>query len=243
MINELLSQLDAPFTGEVLFDHVHDIVFFIKDCDCRYLVVNQTLVERCGLKFKSEILGKTASEVLSPSLGCGFTLQDHDVLETGQPLISQLELHLDAKRESTWCLTTKLPLKGNQGTIVGLVGISQDLRIPDVRTEEYSHVAAAIQHGENNLANPPTAPELAKVAGMSKYQLDRRMLHLFGLTTIQWMTKTRIDYAQRLLVTTNQSAAEIAHQTGYTDQSAFTRQFRHSTGLSPMQYRDAKSVK
>ncbi|MEM8736498.1 MAG: PAS domain-containing protein, partial [Planctomycetota bacterium] len=119
MIDALLRQLHTPFTGEALFDHIHDIVFFIKDRQGRYLVVNETLVQRCGLENKAQIIGRTASDVLSPPLGIGFTQQDQEVLETGLHLTSRLELHFDAKRESTWCLTTKLPLKGQLDAIVG----------------------------------------------------------------------------------------------------------------------------
>lgn len=34
---------------QALFDHVPDIVFFVKDEGCRYSAVNRTLVERYGL--------------------------------------------------------------------------------------------------------------------------------------------------------------------------------------------------
>jgi len=37
-----------------LFEHVPDAVFFVKDRAGRYLAVNRSLVERCGLREKSE---------------------------------------------------------------------------------------------------------------------------------------------------------------------------------------------
>jgi hypothetical protein len=46
---ELFSQLAEPFTGEALFDSLADAVFFLKNRRCEYVVVNQTLVERCEL--------------------------------------------------------------------------------------------------------------------------------------------------------------------------------------------------
>ncbi|MGB5630828.1 MAG: helix-turn-helix transcriptional regulator, partial [Woeseiaceae bacterium] len=59
----------------------------------------------------------------------------------------------------------------------------------------------------------------------------------FGLTTGQWVLKTRISHASRVLVETDLPIADIALEAGYADQSAFTRQFRRSTGLSPSAYR------
>ena len=48
---------------EQLFDHTPDIAFFIKDAAGRYIVVNDSLVERHGLRRKSEMLGRRPREV------------------------------------------------------------------------------------------------------------------------------------------------------------------------------------
>jgi AraC-like DNA-binding protein len=242
MIETLLSQLDNPFTGEQLFDYLSDIVFFIKDEHGRYLVVNNTLVQRCGLRDKQQLIGKTPSEVLRPPLGDSFQAQDQATLKTGQPLLCQLELHIYPSREVGWCLTTKLPLRNRRGQTIGLVGVSQDLRLPDMDAAEYQALAAVIAYAESNIATAPTISTLAKIASMSRYQLDRRMQRVFGLTTSQWLLKMRIDRAQQQLVSTNQSIADIALSVGYADQSAFTRQFHHMTGMSPRDYRASCTV-
>lgn len=74
---------------------------------------------------------------------------------------------------------------------------------------------------------------------MSRFQLDSRMRRVFGLTTGQWLIKLRIDAARRQLEATDQPIAAIALNVGYADQSAFTRQFRRATGLTPRDYRSA----
>ncbi|MEW4455631.1 AraC family transcriptional regulator [Bremerella sp. JC817] len=239
-IEDILTQLDQPFTGEMLFDHLPDIVFFIKNTMGQYLVVNNTLVQRCGVKAKSDLLGKTPGEVLRPPLAQSFEDQDRKVLATGQPLIGQLELHFYASRDVGWCLTSKLPLRNKAAEVVGLVGVSQDLRLPDLATDEYQHVINAINYAEANLENPPSVAQLAEIAEMSPYQLDRRMRRVFGLTTGQWLLKLRIDLAQRRLRMTEDSISSIAMEAGYADQSAFTRQFRRATGMSPRDYRSAR---
>ncbi len=240
MIDSWLRELASPFTGEELFDHISDVVYFIKNECGEYLIVNKTLVERCAVKSKAELLGKTAAEVLRPPLGDRFAAQDQQLLKTGTPMLSQLELHLYPNGNVGWCLTTKLPLRNRRGKIIGLVGVSQDLRIPDTATDEYRQMAAAIEYAEARLSSPPSVPKLAEVAKMSRYQLDRRMRIAFGLVTGQWLVKIRLDAAQRMLQTTELPIATIALQTGYFDQSAFTRQFRRATGLSPSQFREAR---
>ncbi len=61
---------------------------------------------------------------------------------------------------------------------------------------------------------------------MSRFQLDRRMRSVFGLVTGQWLVKIRLDAAQRLLKDAEIPISTIALRVGYSDQSAFTRQFR-----------------
>lgn len=238
LLTSLLSQLAEPFTGEALFDQLADIVFFIKNAAGQYVAVNQTLVQRCGFRDKSQLLGRTSAQVFRPPFGENYVAQDLKVIASGRPLLDQLELHFYPSWDVGWCLTTKLPLKGNTGSVVGVVGVSQDLRLPDASHAEYQNVAAAVNHASEHLSTPPTVSELAAVAGMSRFQLDRRMRLAFGLTTGQWMLKLRIDAARRQLRETNDPMATIAHDTGYADQSAFTRHFRQATGLTPSEYRN-----
>jgi AraC-like DNA-binding protein len=236
-ISRLFDRLAEPFTAEPLFDHLPDVVFFIKDCDGRYLAVNQTLVERCGKQRKSELIGRRPSEVLGEALGRGYESQDRGVLETGYRLLNQLELHVYRSRNVGWCLTSKLPLKDSGGETIGLVGVSQDLRLPDVTAEEFGYLDDVIRHVEGHVSAPPSISELADIAKMSVYQLDRRMRRVFGLTTGQWVLQTRINHARKRLIETDLPIATVALEAGYSDQSSFTRQFRRSTGLSPSDFR------
>jgi AraC-like DNA-binding protein len=222
---------------EQLFDHLPDIVFFIKDLQGRYVCVNHTLVERCGKQEKSELLGMRPSDVLGETLGRGYEEQDRGVLETGQQLIGQLELHLYRSRDVGWCVTTKMPLFDQDRSVTGLVGVSRDLGLPDITTEDFAHIAEAIRYAEQNLSKRPTNKKLADIAGMSVYQLDRRMRRVFGLTTGQWVLKSRISHASAILIETDLPIADVALEAGYADQSSFTRQFRRSTGVSPSEYR------
>lgn len=64
-LEDFLKNLESI---EPLFDALSSVVFFIKNTEARYVFVNQTLVNRCGLKDKSALIGKTSEEVfLIPS--------------------------------------------------------------------------------------------------------------------------------------------------------------------------------
>lgn len=238
MIEALLKSLKTPFTGEILFDHLDSIVFFIKCNQGRYQAVNETFVKRCGLNSKQDILGKTPSQVLGPQLGNRYEEQDSKTLRSGNNILSRLELHIYPDRSKGWCLTHKIPMKDGEGTPVGLVGVSQDVRLPHKESEIYQQISQAIRYAEENLASSPTVKQLAELSGLSLYQFDRRMKIVFGINSGQWLLRLRIDTAQRMLTHSQTSIAQVALDIGYADQSAFSRQFRRATGLTPRQYRD-----
>ena len=48
---------------EKLFDQAPDVAFFIKDAGGRYLAVNASLVERHGLRHKSQVLGQQPCDI------------------------------------------------------------------------------------------------------------------------------------------------------------------------------------
>ena len=239
MIDKILNSLDTPFTGECLFDHLDSIVFFIKCSVGRYQVVNDTFVSRCGLQSKSEIVGKTPSEVFGPELGSSYEQQDARILEAGESSLSRLELHIYPDGTKGWCLTHKVPLGNRSAVPLGLVGVSQDLRLPQKESAIYKQISRAVEHVESDLSATPTVRELAEMTGLSLYQFDRRMKSVFGINSKQWMMQRRIDKAQQLLSSTSIPISNVAHDIGYADQSAFSRQFRKATGLSPLQYRSS----
>lgn len=229
--------------AEQLFDCLPDVVFFQKDVDGFYLTVNETLLRRCGLKEKSEIIGRRPSEVLGQALGQSYERQDKLVLSTGRSVSSKLELHAYANGMDGWCITNKQPLFDGAGQPVGIVGVSQDLRAPNTSDHRYQQLSLAIEYVQTNLSHAPDITTLAKLAGLSPYQLDQRMQRIFGLTTGQWVLKQRLDHACQQLTNTTETIAHVAFDAGYEDQGAFTRQFRLATGLTPSKYRQIHSHK
>jgi len=231
-----------PFFSVALFDALPDVVFFVKDEQCRYVVVNQTLAQRCGQRHKAALIGRTPAEVFAHPFGQSYLAQDMAVLAGASEIEEQLELHLYPNRDPGWCLTRKKALRDAQGRIVGLTGISRDLAMADKKNPAYRKVAAAVSliHAEYGRALP--LAELAAIAHMSVAQIERYFLRIFHLTPRQMIIQTRVDAASRLLQGAS-SVADIAQACGYGDHSAFTRQFKATTGVTPSQYRQLALAK
>jgi AraC-like DNA-binding protein len=117
------------------------------------------------------------------------------------------------------------------------MGISKDLQTANERSEDYSRVARVVQHIQNNFNEPLRVKELATRAELSAYQFEQRIRKIFQITAGQLIQKVRMENAVRCLRETDDAIAEVALASGYSDQSAFTRQFRQTIGLSPSEYR------
>jgi AraC-like DNA-binding protein len=227
--------------AEPLFDALPDVVFFVKDAEARYVAVNQTLVQRCGVAGKAELVGRTTREIFPAPLGRAYYEQDLEVLRRGAALRDWLELHLYARGGPGWCVTTKLPLRDGSGAVIGLVGVSSDVHAPAARDQGYRKLAQAVRHIQAHYALPLRLPDLAGLCGLSVYRFEQRMKRVFQITAGQFISKTRVDAACRMLKEGKSSIAEVALACGFADQSAFTRHFRATTGLTPSEYRRADS--
>lgn len=228
----LLGSAAAEAFAE-LFEHVPDAVFFVKDRAGRYLAVNRSLVERCGLREKSELLGRHVREVFPSELAERYAAQDAEVLRTGRPIRDRLELHWYPRRRQGWCLTTKLPLLDDAGAVVGIVGISRDLRAPGDSEVIPAGLAGTLEHLEAEFGGPLSPAVLAKRAGLSPVRFARLIKRIFRITPSQLISQTRLAAASRLLTETDRPVAEVAVTCGFYDHSAFTRAFRSVTGMTP----------
>lgn len=225
-----------------LFDNISDILVFVKDRDFRYVAVNETFASRCGLPDKSAAIGHTVSELYPPPLAEPFLEQDKEILRTGNGIHDRLELHLYPGGRSGWCLTYKEPIRGKDGTIVGICGCSRDINAHGEKERNFDALSKTIDYIHHHYDEALRLPQLAEMSGLSVYQFDQRIRSLFHLTAGQYLVKVRIDAACEQLAHTKEPVAQIALACGYSDQSAFSRQFKQAVGVSPLAYRKRMDV-
>jgi AraC-like DNA-binding protein len=235
---------------ERLFDALPDVVFFAKDTSGRYTHGNQTLLDRLRLTKRAQLIGRRTDELFPGGLGDRYREQDERVLRDGTEIVGQLELHLYPNRAPGWCLTHKLAWrepapagaggKARRDTIVGLVGLSRDLANPGLShatpPATYARVARVVERLQRDYAEPLQIGDLARAAGLSIAQLERHVTQLYRVTPRQLLARVRLDAALALLAG-DEFIATIAHACGYADHSAFARQFKRSTGVSPRDWR------
>ena len=113
-------------TLQTLIDFLPDNLW-VKDVKSRFVFCNKATVSRMGYENSSELIGKTDLELLSPDIAEKFFADEQTIVRTGQPMIDIEECVFGTASEKIWILTTKVPLRDDQGEIFGLAGISRDI--------------------------------------------------------------------------------------------------------------------
>ena len=87
---------------------------------------------------------------------------------------------------------------------------------------------------------------LEKLSGMlnfSKYHFSRMFKEFTHESFYRYVTRKRIQYAERLLVQQKLSVTETALAAGYANTSSFIRMFKSINGCTPLQYREAHDTR
>lgn len=230
--------VQTPHLMEQIFDSLPDVLFYIKDVEGRYLWVNNALVARSGLQERERVIGRT-SDQLFPVPGAGTLSQDLLVIRSKLPTREHLRLYRTASGDRFWCLSSKFPLMNAAKEVVGLIGISRDLPRPNERHRNYHRLEKFLEYIDRRLEHNVLISEAAKHASFSDDTLARLVLEVFQMTPKQLLMKKRIDRACRLLEDTNDPITLVSGACGYADQSAFARQFKVATHMTPARYRSA----
>lgn len=110
-----------------LIDALPDLIY-IKDTASRYLVSNTAHAKFLGYASPDQVIGKDVFALFPADQARAFRADDERVLRSAQPLFNREEQVLDRQRgQPRWNLTTKIPLRDENGVVTGLLGIARDI--------------------------------------------------------------------------------------------------------------------
>jgi len=111
---------------QIFMDNIPEMVYF-KDTASRFVRINRVQATLLGLSDPQESVGKTDLDFQSPDLARQFLEEEQQIIETGQPIINRVEFNPTLKGKPRWLSATKVPVKDQGGSALGIIGISRDI--------------------------------------------------------------------------------------------------------------------
>lgn len=189
---------------------------------------DRALDYRC-LNVTPEVMQKTVYEITGRSFLPEFTTnvvyQSEHVLplkELHQMLMEERE---SFQREEAFCFLIEQLLE------------SYTEKQPLAPFEISTQIQAACDYMDKNFAEPISLEDLSRISSLNKYTLLRSFTRQRGVTPYQYLEAVRVGHAKKLLEQ-GVSPIETAGQSGFTDQSHFTKFFKNLIGLTPKQYQN-----
>jgi len=236
-------QYDADFFEENGLDvrnfffasHIKDSFFFIKDMNARMVMGNIELL-RSFKKYKIlPLMLLKNSAFVEKTLCKSYVRDDLYVMKTGRSIVNKTELTpSEGGKCLVWRSTTKEPLYGKNGKIVGLISISQRLLNEQEIKDNFSSIDA---HIEKNIGRNITVGELSKIYSLSVSAFARKFTKIYKISPLKYINSVRTKHAAAMLLGTDKSISEIACESGFCDQSHMNKTFKSILELTPKQYR------
>jgi AraC-like DNA-binding protein len=96
----------------------------------------------------------------------------------------------------------------------------------------------ALAYIRENLTEPFTESDLAKIAGMSQSAFSRSFRKHTGFSLVRYVNRLRINVACQLLMSGEDlSVTDICYEVGFNNLSNFNRQFLAQKGMPPSRFR------
>ena len=132
-----------------LIDNLPDCIY-AKDSAGRKTMANPADLKNLRCKFESEAVGKSDFDLFPPDIAEKFWADDQSVLK-GQAVLNREEFLFDEQGRKHWLMTSKLPLRDQNGKIIGLVGIGRDITKDKVAEEALARERSLLRTLIDNL--------------------------------------------------------------------------------------------
>ncbi len=110
----------------LLMDSIPDNIYF-KDCESKFIKINNATITKFGLSSDKDILGKTDYDLFGEEHARDAFEDEQRIIKTRNPVRNKVEKEDWPDGSITWVVTSKMPLKDENGNISGTFGITRDI--------------------------------------------------------------------------------------------------------------------
>ena len=120
------AQLKANRMLRLILDTIPVRVFW-KDRESKYMGSNQAFADDTGLASPDDLIGRTDYDFAFTAQAELYRIDDNEVMNSGKPKLFYEEVQDRPDGLTNWLLTSKVPIRDDQGNIIGLLGAYQDI--------------------------------------------------------------------------------------------------------------------
>ncbi len=111
---------------------------------------------------------------------------------------------------------------------------------PTLTVSDISRIRAARELLVQDMENPPSIAQLARMAGINEKKLKCGFKQVFGLPVFAYFRNYRLEMAGELLASGIMNVTEAAMHIGYQNLSHFSEEFRKKYGVTPKRFQDGE---
>jgi len=220
----LTSLQQANHTFQFL-NPIDDVHAWIKDCEGKFVLVNGRFSARFGFAQETDMVGLRDYDLAPDYLADRYIEDDQQVLE-GVVITDRLELIVRTGEKASWFITSKWPIYDPAGNIIGSFGVSRHLNITHSSVIPFRDLDAPIDYIRQHYADVASVAQVATYCNVSVSTLERRFKKHLSKTPHQYINEVRLDHARMMVFETQKNLSQIAQETGFVDNSHFTRVYK-----------------
>lgn len=133
-----------------LLERSLDHIFF-KDVHGRFIRTSRSLARWFGKLDPSKLIGKTDFDFFSKEHADAAAADENEIMRTQIPFEGKIEKETWPDGSVTWVSTSKMPLYGENGEVIGIHGISHDITLQKKANLELERMAHDLRDRNNEL--------------------------------------------------------------------------------------------
>lgn len=162
-----------------LMQGLPDAICF-KDMERRYIRLNDAERANLGIPNNVEVIGETSGAFVASNIGKKRRAEEERVLSTGEPLVDCIDEVVGPAGTARWLSTTKAPIRGPSGEVVGLVEIARDITESKREEQLKDEFIATVSH---ELRTPLTSimGSIGLVVGQNAVMLPEKVMRMLTI--------------------------------------------------------------
>ena len=224
--------------SKTVYVHPGTIAFIHKDMPHRTTFASDVNYENFGIKFKPHVLQKFAEIMGQSILDEWFEQITVEVAPDAEQKIKELLVEIeDAWNHYSSHTNFLIECLFNQILILIATNRSTKPAEQNNLSEKHKILFDATHYLEQNFQADPSLETTARAIHVSASYLSRLFSSELGSSYSAFLVYMKINYAQKLLITTQLSVSDIAVRSGFKNNSYFSDIFKKKVGTSPLRFK------